>query len=141
MDEARGIVADEEVPDDGTLLVTLRDDDGEKEAILTRLGDGSVVAFENYCMHWTDVRLDRGSGAPVRNGELVCAKHGATFERDSGICNFGPCEGARLQTVDVAVEDGTVVLVDDGVEFVRVGEAESDDVDDLSTSPGDRLGF
>ena len=112
-----------------------------KEAILTRLGDGSVVAFENYCMHWTDVRLDRGSGAPVRDGELVCAKHGATFERDSGICNFGPCEGARLQTVDVAVEDGTVVLVDDGVEFVRVGEAESDDVDDLSTSPGDRLGF
>jgi nitrite reductase/ring-hydroxylating ferredoxin subunit len=141
MDEDRRIVAAGEVPEDGTLLVTLRDDDGEREAILTRLGDGTVVAFENYCQHWTDVRLDRGSGAPVRNGELICAKHGATFERDSGYCNFGPCEGAYLRTVDVAVEDGAVYLADEDFEFVRVGEASVDDVDDLSSSPGDRLGF
>jgi nitrite reductase/ring-hydroxylating ferredoxin subunit len=141
MDDARRIVAADEVPEEGTLLVTLRDDDGEREAILTRLSDGSIAAFENYCMHWTDVRLDRGEGAPVRNGELVCAKHGATFERDSGYCNFGPCEGAYLQTVEVAVENGSVYLVDDEYEFVRVGEAESDDVEDLSSSPGDRLGF
>jgi nitrite reductase/ring-hydroxylating ferredoxin subunit len=140
MDEDSRIVAAEDVPEDGTLLVTLRDGDDEREAILTRLSDDTVVGFENYCQHWTDVRLDRGSGAPVRNGELVCTKHGATFERDSGYCDFGPCEGAYLQTVDVTVDDGAVYLTDDDYEFARVGEAETDDLD-RSTSPGDRLGF
>lgn len=78
---------------DNTLLFTIRNDDGEDvEAFLTRFADG-VAAFRNFCSHWTDARLDRGSGAPIRNGELVCRKHGATFEKDTGYCNFGPCEG------------------------------------------------
>ncbi|XVH30703.1 Rieske (2Fe-2S) protein [Haloferacaceae archaeon DSL9] len=126
MDETRRIVAAADVPSETTLLVTLRAEGEEREAILTRLADGSIVAFENYCQHWTDVRLDKGEGALVRNDEIVCQKHAATFERDSGYCNFGPCEGAFLPTVDVAVEDGRVYLVDDDYAFSHVGPAEAE---------------
>lgn len=131
------VVPVDDVPEDGTLLVTLRrrgpdgdgDDDtdptGPTEAILTRVADGTVVAYRNYCMHWTDIRLDKGSGALVRRGELVCQKHGATFQRDSGYCDFGPCEGASLERVDVTVRDSQVLLTDEDYAFVHVGPDES----------------
>lgn len=128
-----------DVPPDSTLLVTLRDDDGaEVEFVLVRAGDG-VNAWRNECQHWTDVRFDRGSGGSVRRGELVCGKHGATFDCESGYCDFGPCEGAYLTGVDVTVTDGDVRLLDDDYEFVRVGGADVER--DRSTSPGERLGF
>lgn len=125
------------IPDDSTLLVTVSTDDGEeREAILVELDDG-VAAWFNYCQHWRDVRLDKGSGALVRNDEVVCQKHAATFETDSGYCTFGPCEGAVLDDLDVAADDDAVYLVDDDYSFVRVGPAESDD--DLSS--GSRIDF
>jgi nitrite reductase/ring-hydroxylating ferredoxin subunit len=135
MDEDRRIAAVADVPTDGTLLVTLRSADGETEAILTRLADG-VVAFRNSCPHWTDVRLDRGSGALVRGDELVCRKHGATFERETGHCDFGPCEGATLDTVDVTTDDGAVYLADDDYAFGRLGGTGDDDL-----SSGSRIDF
>jgi len=143
MDADRRIAAVEEVPEDSTLLVTLRptdpdsvdesegdvgeSEDGtpEAEAMLTRAA-GEVAAFRNYCQHWTDVRLDKDDGAFVRNGEVFCQKHGATFEADSGYCNFGPCEGAVLESVGVAVDGDAVYLDDDAYEFVRLGPATRD---------------
>jgi nitrite reductase/ring-hydroxylating ferredoxin subunit len=136
MDEDSRIADLPEIPTDSTLLFTVRDGFDEREAILTRTDEGEVAAFENYCPHWTDVRLDRGSGATKRNGELVCGKHGALFEDDSGCCTYGPCEGAVLQRVEVAVEDDAVYLTDDDYEFVQVG---SDKQYDLSTNRS--LGF
>jgi nitrite reductase/ring-hydroxylating ferredoxin subunit len=120
MDDDRHVVSLDEVPADGTLLITVRTDDGREEVILTRL-DGEVVAYKNYCQHWTDVRLDKGSGALVRNDEIVCQKHAATFEKGSGYCNFGPCEGSYLDTVDVEVRDGEVFLVESGYTFEQLG--------------------
>lgn len=134
------IAAVDEVPADGTLLYTLADGGDEREAILLKLSDGTVTSFLNYCMHWTDVKLDTGDGAPVRNGDVVCRKHAATFEKDSGLCTHGPCEGAQLDPVAVETRDGDVFLADDDYEFVRAG-VEDGDPADLSTSPGARLGF
>jgi nitrite reductase/ring-hydroxylating ferredoxin subunit len=135
MDDDRRVVSLDDVPADGTLLVTLRNGDGLEEVILTRLDDG-VVAYKNFCQHWTDVRLDKGSGALVRNEEIVCQKHAATFEADSGYCNFGPCEGSYLTTVAVDVEDGAVFVTEDGYTFEHVGES-----DDRDRSSGSRIGF
>jgi nitrite reductase/ring-hydroxylating ferredoxin subunit len=120
MDDDRHVVSLDEVPTDGTFLITVQGDEGAEEVILTRLSDG-VVAYKNYCQHWTDVRLDKGSGALVRNDEIVCQKHAATFEKGSGFCNFGPCEGSYLDTVDVEVRDGEVYLTDDRYTFEQVG--------------------
>lgn len=129
----------DEVPDDSTLLVTLREEAGETEAILVRL-NGEVACWKNYCQHWTDVKLDKGSGARVKGGEIWCQKHAATFDPGSGECTFGPCEGAFLDEVEVTVRDGGVYLTDDGYEFVRRGPAE-DDADEPLGTGGGRIDF
>jgi nitrite reductase/ring-hydroxylating ferredoxin subunit len=152
MDHGDRLAAAADVPTDGTLLVTVRRTDGdegageedanenadvdrdagadpdpdpdpdEEEVVLVRLGDGSVAAYVNRCQHFRHIRLDKGSGAEVRDGELVCTNHGAYFRADTGRCTYGPCEGAYLEAVAVAVDgDGGVYLTDDDYEFVRTG--------------------
>lgn len=135
MDEARRIVAAEEVPADSTLLFTVRDGFDLVEAILVRLDD-EIAAWKNYCQHWTDVRLDKGSGATLRNGEVLCGRHGALFEPDTGRCTYGPCEGAYLDEVEVAVEEDTVFLTDDRYEFEALGPSGDHDL-----STGSRIDF
>ena len=127
MDEDSRIAAVEEVPDDGSLLFTVRDGFDTAEAILVSLADG-IVAFENYCPHWRDVRLDKGSGATVRGDELVCEKHGATFEAATGYCTHGPCEGATIDELEVTVADGAVYLTDDEYEFEHTGPSGDHDL-------------
>ena len=127
------IAAAEEIPEESTLIFTVRDADGdEREAILVEL-DGKIAGWLNACQHMTHIKIDKGSGAAMRNGELVCENHGAYFEADSGYCSFGPCEGAYLEEVGVTVDGGTAYLTDDDYEFVRVGPVE-DDPADLSSS-------
>lgn len=150
MDEDRRICDVEEVPDEGTLLFTMRDGFDEVEAFLVRTDEG-IEAYTNYCQHWTDVRLDKGSGAAVRDGEILCQKHGATFRADTGECTFGPCEGAFLESVEVEIHDGEerspsgnrtqsgdagVYLAADGYEFDHLGRAT-----DVDLSSGSRIDF
>jgi len=131
----RRIAAVDEVPEDGSYLFTLRRvaDSEEKEAILLKL-DGGVAGWLNYCRHLTHIRLDKGSGAPIRDGEVLCANHGAMFETDTGLCTYGPCEGAYLQGVETAVRDGNVYLTDDDYEFIAPGPIERDPTDLTSRS-------
>jgi len=126
MSSASRITSVDDVPSDTTLVYRLRPVDGEepREAILLRDEEG-VVSWLNYCQHFTHIKLDKGSGAELRNGEVICTNHGAYFEVDSGRCTYGPCEGAYLTEVEVAVDDGDVVLVDDDYEFVGTGEIET----------------
>lgn len=127
----------EEVSDGDTFVFRVRNGDGEvDEAILTRT-DGEINAWINRCQHWTDVRLDDGDGATMRNGEIVCEKHGAYFETDTGYCNYGPCEGSRLSRVEVEKSDGDIYLADDGFEFVGTGPMEKDDEMPQGTRGGD----
>lgn len=122
MDEDARVVDADDVLEGETLLFTVRDADGDlAEAFCTRLSDGTVVAYRNYCQHWTDVRLDKGDGARVTNGEVWCQKHGATFQLDSGYCDFGPCEGSVMERVDVAVADGGVYVDDEAYDFEYLG--------------------
>lgn len=135
MDEDSRIAAVEDVPTDGSFLFTVRDGFDLEEAILLKLDD-DVVALKNYCPHWTDVRFDKGSGATVRNDELVCTKHGATFEKDTGTCTYGPCEGAIIEHLDIEVTDGEIHLTDDDYEFEKVGPSGEHDLSARSS-----LGF
>jgi nitrite reductase/ring-hydroxylating ferredoxin subunit len=136
MDEASRIASVEDVPTDSTFLFTVMDGFDEREVILTKLADGTVEAWLNYCKHWTDIRLDKGSGGLVRDGEIVCKRHAATFGKEDGVCTFGPCEGAVLDSVDVTVTDGDVYLTDDDYRFDHVGQAS-----DVDLSSGGRIGF
>ncbi|PSP75465.1 (2Fe-2S)-binding protein [Halobacteriales archaeon QS_1_68_20] len=120
---------------ESTFLFTVEEAEtgDHREAILIRL-NGEIAGWLNYCQHLTHIKLDKGSGAPVRDGEIICTNHGAMFEQDSGLCTFGPCEGAYLDGVEVAVEDGDVYLVDDDYSFVSEGPMDDDDDDLTSTS-------
>ena len=135
-----GIAPVSEVPEETTFLFRVRPTDadarnsvdresgGIQEAIMIKDDEG-VVGWLNYCQHFRHIKLDKGSGAEMRNGEIICTNHGAYFESDTGFCNFGPCEGAFLSEVDLAVEDGVVRLTDDDYEFVGCGGIESDPAD------------
>lgn len=143
MPEGTHIVGVDAVPEDSTYLFTVRDDEGEeREAILARTGSAnssengseSVACWLNYCQHYRHIKLDKGSGAEMRAREIVCVNHGAMFEADTGMCTFGPCQGAVLESVDVVVEDGDVYLTDDEYEFEREGGMETDPADLSSKS-------
>ncbi|WP_299333031.1 Rieske (2Fe-2S) protein [Haloplanus sp.] len=138
MDSDRRIAAVSDVPADTTFLFTVRDVDTDerREALLVRTPDEEVRGWLNYCRHLLDVRLDKGSGAPMRDGEVVCANHGAYFETDTGLCTFGPCEGAVLESVAVRVDGGDVYLADDDYAFAGVGGH-----DDSNGSTPSELGF
>jgi len=134
MDDEGRIVDVSELPDESTFLFTVREGFDEREVVLVRM-DGEVAAWRNFCPHWTDVRLDSGSGAECRDGEIVCTRHGATFDPDNGECTHGPCEGAFLEEVEVTVQDGVVYLTDEAYEFEDVGPKSDRDL-----SSG-RIGF
>lgn len=85
--------------------------DGDAESlILYRLGE-EVRAWLNVCPH-AGRRLDWAPGQFLKSkdGHLVCAAHGASFELDRGDCVAGPCRGDALRAVQVQVRDGEVWL-------------------------------
>jgi nitrite reductase/ring-hydroxylating ferredoxin subunit len=85
--------------------------EGDPESLIL-YRDGDVVrAWLNICPH-AGRRLDWAPGQFLRSreGHLVCAVHGATFETTGGSCIAGPCRGDALRPVAVAVRDGQVVL-------------------------------
>ncbi|GAB7094917.1 hypothetical protein JCM30237_20700 [Halolamina litorea] len=140
MTDGERITDADSVPEGGSLLFTVRDRKGgqQREAILVRT-DGGVEGWLNYCQHWPGVSLDRGDGADIRNGLILCRQHGATFECDSGRCTAGPCEGDALDALDVRTVDGDVLLDDDAYTFDHLGGSDHDGgaEDPTSDSPFD----
>ncbi|MBB1472818.1 MULTISPECIES: Rieske (2Fe-2S) protein [unclassified Luteimonas] len=86
--------------------------DGDMDSIiLHRDAADGVRAWLNICPH-AGRRLDWAPGQflKARDGQLVCAVHGATFETVGGLCTAGPCRGEALRAVAVVVRDGLVYL-------------------------------
>ncbi len=104
----------DDIPDGGAKAVdtVLRTGEGLSDAvslILLRRGDG-VLAYLNVCPH-AGRRLDYAPGKfLLKDDMLICAVHGATFERKDGLCVAGPCRGEHLREVSVRVADGAVYL-------------------------------
>ena len=88
--------------------------DGDAESLIVhRDAAGDVRAWLNVCPH-AGRRLDWAPGKFLKSkeGHLVCAAHGASFELARGDCIAGPCRGDSLRAVAVEVRDGQVVLSD-----------------------------
>ena len=68
-----------------------------------------LAAFVNVCPHaghplqWKPHAFLTPDGA-----YLMCASHGAMFDRHTGECVAGPCPGARLQRLPVRLAGGRV---------------------------------
>ncbi len=88
--------------------------DGVAESVIVHRDGDAVRAWLNVCPH-AGRRLDWAPGQFLksREGLLVCAVHGASFELIDGECVAGPCRGQSLQRVEVVVRDGEVRQVGD----------------------------
>lgn len=82
--------------------------DDTDSLIVYRDGDAARVWY-NICPH-AGRRLDWAPGKFLvgKDGALICAAHGATFELQRGECVAGPCKGQSLRAIPVAVIDGEV---------------------------------
>ena len=98
----------EQIEDGGFFETEARLEIDDESLILHRTGD-HVRAWLNVCPH-AGRRLDWAPGKFLKDkqGHLVCAVHGATFELKHGVCVAGPCRGAALRPVEVEVRDGVV---------------------------------
>jgi nitrite reductase/ring-hydroxylating ferredoxin subunit len=104
----------ETVHEEGSWLFTVLDARGEEtEVVLVACEDG-VEAWVNRCTHEAQSLYREGVGAVIRDEEVVCPKHGSTFDTCSGYCDNGPAAETTLPSVDVSVEDGQVYLTTNG---------------------------
>lgn len=85
--------------------------DGSAESLVLYRDGEAVRAWLNVCPH-AGRRLDWAPGRFLlsKEGLLVCAAHGASFELARGECVAGPCRGESLRAVAVEVRDGAVLL-------------------------------
>lgn len=85
--------------------------DGDAESLIVHRDGQAVRAWLNVCPH-AGRRLDWAPGKFLKSkeGHLVCAAHGASFELVSGECVAGPCRGDTLRPIAVEVRDGEVIL-------------------------------
>lgn len=137
MTEAVRLTAVETVREDGAWLGTVETAIGEvDEVLVVPCSDPAgppVRGWINRCMH-EDQRLYREPiGAIIRDGAVVCPRHGSHFDTCSGDCHDGEAAGTTLVAVDLAVDGGDVYLVDDDLEFLGPGPSEDDD-DDMPAS-------
>ena len=97
---------------DGGLLEIEAEIDGVAESLILHRDGDHVRAWLNICPH-AGRRLDWAPGKFLlsKDGLLVCAAHGASFELREGTCVAGPCRGDSLRAVAVHVMDGDVLMV------------------------------
>lgn len=104
-----------------TTLDTLRDGalaefeavvDGAPESLIVHRSGAAVRAWLNVCPH-AGRRLDWAPGQFLlgKDGLLVCAVHGASFELAHGACVAGPCRGESLRAVPLRVDGNDVSLL------------------------------
>lgn len=105
---AKPMMAFDALSDGGLLEIEAEIDGVAESLILYRDGD-QVRAWLNICPH-AGRRLDWAPGKFLlsKDGLLVCAAHGASFELREGACVAGPCRGESLRAVAVEVMEGGV---------------------------------
>ena len=108
-----------ELPDGGCRGFTLGGGDWPLRGVILRVGEG-VRAYLNWCPHAGHPLNLRPHGFLSPDGALLlCASHGALFEKDQGLCIAGPCAGKSLQPVPLRIEQG-YALLDDGVDIAQL---------------------
>lgn len=82
---------------------------GGAESLIVYRDDDEVRVWLNICPH-AGRRLDWAPGKFLvgKDGALICAAHGATFELRHGECVAGPCKGQSLRAIPATVIDGDV---------------------------------
>jgi nitrite reductase/ring-hydroxylating ferredoxin subunit len=98
-----------DVPDGGARVVDGTDE--RVHIVIVRRGE-QVWAYANRCPHFS-VPLDFEPGEVLcyREQVLMCAHHSALFRFEDGHCIEGPCAGANLDAIRVAVDSGVWIVL------------------------------
>lgn len=116
----------ETVHEEGSWLFTVADRYGEREEVILVPCEDGVEAWINRCTHESQ-RFDTGRGVPMRDGQIICPRHGSLFDSCSGYCDNGEAADTTLPAVDITVHtDGTVFLTDDDATFAHEGGIDDD---------------
>lgn len=116
----------EAVHEAGSWLFTATDSHGVEEEVLVVPCDDGVAAWVNRCTHEAQ-RFDTGRGVAMRDGQIICPKHGSMFDACSGDCDNGEAAGTTLSNVDVVANRGAVYLTDEDYTFQHEGGIDDDD--------------
>ena len=97
--------------EDGGFAEAEAEIEGSPESVILHRDGATVRAWLNVCPH-AGRRLDWAPGQFLKSkdGLLVCAVHGASFELQRGECVAGPCRGDCLKPVAVEVDGDRVLL-------------------------------
>ena len=80
---------------------------------VVRVND-AVRGFINHCPHaGHPLNLRPHRFLTADSSLILCASHGALFEKDGGRCLAGPCPGERLRAVPLEVIGDLVLLAAD----------------------------
>ena len=110
MNETPVICALDEIGDPGSRGFSLRLGEQTLHGFVVQR-DGELYAYHNRCPHtgapldWVEHRF-----LDLEQAYIQCAMHDARFEIGSGVCVAGPCPGASLQPIAIAVVKGQVYL-------------------------------
>jgi len=78
--------------------------------VVIRLG-AQLLAFHNCCPHFSLPLNYEPDRFHVFGGDMVmCAHHTAIYRLTDGSCVDGPCTGARLTSIPIAIEGGDVLV-------------------------------
>ena len=114
IDIARVVCRLDELNAAGCRGFTLGEGDWPLRGFVLRVGK-EVRAYQNWCPHAGHPLNVKPHQFLTPDGALIiCASHGALFERDGGICIAGPCAGRSLKPLPVQIVGG-YVLLDPGV--------------------------
>jgi nitrite reductase/ring-hydroxylating ferredoxin subunit len=73
--------------------------------------DGRFHAYVNRCRHMpTPLDFIRDQFVSEDGRYLMCYTHGALYERGTGLCVAGPCEGESLYRLAVCIDQGDVLV-------------------------------
>ncbi len=85
----------------------------DKQTLLVTRRGLKAWAYVNRCPHagvpleWQENRFMSLDGS-----QLQCSTHGALFNVDNGYCTWGPCQGRRLQSLPITIENGIIYLLE-----------------------------
>ena len=113
LDVERVICRLDDLQDPGSRGFTMGRGDWPLRGFVVRVGK-EAHAYVNRCPHARHpLNMEPHQFLTPRGELILCNSHGALFDKTTGFCVAGPCNGQSLERVPVTIESGFVMLADD----------------------------
>jgi nitrite reductase/ring-hydroxylating ferredoxin subunit len=122
IDVERVVCRVSDLEEHGARAFTIGSGEWPLRGFVVRFGEG-VRGYVNHCPHaGHPLNLRPHKFLTPDRALILCASHGALFEKETGYCVAGPCAGRSLRPVPLVVEAGFVMLAD-GIDASTVADA------------------